>query len=41
MSVIDKIPAPKICRYCGSPVVLTSNAEIYGREYRQWKVLSL
>lgn len=24
---------PKICRYCGSPVVYTSNAEIYGREY--------
>lgn len=24
---------PTICRYCGSPVVYTSNAEIYGREY--------
>lgn len=24
---------PTICRYCGSPVVFTSNAEIYGREY--------
>lgn len=24
---------PTICRYCGSKVVFTSNAEIYGREY--------
>lgn len=24
---------PTICRYCGSPVVYTSNAEVYGREY--------
>lgn len=24
---------PKVCRYCGSPVVFTSNAEIYGKEY--------
>lgn len=24
---------PMICRYCGSPVVYTSNAEIYGKEY--------
>ncbi len=24
---------PTICRYCGSPVVYTSNAEIYGKEY--------
>lgn len=30
---IDYIPIPKICRYCGSPVVYTSNAEIYGKEY--------
>jgi len=24
---------PTICRYCGSPVVFTSNSEIYGKEY--------
>lgn len=24
---------PTICRYCGSLVVYTSNAEIYGKEY--------
>ena len=24
---------PTMCRYCGSPVVYTSNAEIYGKEY--------
>ena len=28
---------PKICRYCGNPVVFTSNAEIYGREYGNGK----
>ena len=28
---------PTICRYCGSPVVFTSNAEIYGREYGDGK----
>lgn len=28
---------PTICRYCGSPVVYTSNAEIYGREYGNGK----
>lgn len=28
---------PIICRYCGSPVVYTSNAEIYGREYGNGK----
>ena len=22
---------PTVCRYCGNPVVFTSNAEIYGR----------
>lgn len=27
------IEKPTICRYCGSPVVYTSNAEIYGKEY--------
>ena len=26
-----------ICRYCGSPVVFTSNAEIYGKEYGNGK----
>lgn len=28
---------PTICRYCESPVVYTSNAEIYGREYGEGK----
>lgn len=28
-----KVEIPKICPYCGSSVILTSNAEIYGREY--------
>lgn len=28
---------PTICRYCGSPVVYTSNAELYGREYGDGK----
>ena len=30
---MSKVLKPTICRYCGSPVVYTSNAEIYGREY--------
>lgn len=34
---IDKLPIPKICRYCGNEVVFTSNAEIYGREYGNGK----
>ena len=28
---------PTVCRYCGSPVVFTSNAEIYGKEYGNGK----
>lgn len=28
---------PTICRYCGSPVVFTSNSEIYGKEYGNGK----
>lgn len=31
------LPIPKICRYCGHEVVLTSNAEIYGKEYGNGK----
>jgi hypothetical protein len=30
---VKKVEKPTICRYCGSPVVYTSNAEIYGKEY--------
>lgn len=30
---MKKEEKPTICRYCGSPVVYTSNAEIYGKEY--------
>lgn len=33
----DKYPVPKICPYCGNDVVLTSNAELYGREYGNGK----
>ena len=31
------LPIPKTCRYCGSEVVFTSNAEIYGKEYGNGK----
>ncbi|MBY9079539.1 hypothetical protein KIH86_03840 [Paenibacillus sp. HN-1] len=31
--MIDKYPIPTTCPYCNSPVILTSNAVIYGREY--------
>lgn len=34
---INKIPIPTKCRYCGNEVVLTSNAEIYGKEYGNGK----
>lgn len=34
---IDTIPVPTKCRYCGSDVVLTSNSEIYGKEYGNGK----
>ena len=34
---IDIIPIPETCRYCGSTVVFTSNAEIYGKEYGNGK----
>lgn len=34
---MSNVLKPTICRYCGSPVVYTSNAEIYGREYGEGK----
>ena len=34
---IDVLPIPKTCRYCGNPVVYTSNSEIYGKEYGNGK----
>lgn len=34
---IDELPIPKKCRYCGNEVILTSNAEIYGKEYGNGK----
>ena len=34
---INKIPIPTKCRYCGHEVILTSNAEIYGKEYGNGK----
>jgi hypothetical protein len=36
--VVDKYPITKVCPYCGSEVVLTSNAEIYhGKEFGNGK----
>ena len=35
---MSKVLKPTICRYCGNPVVLTSNKEIYGREFRNGKI---
>ena len=29
----EPYPIPEICVYCGAPVIFTSNAQIYGREY--------
>lgn len=34
--VRDRIEPPTECRYCGGPVALVSNAEIYGCEYGEW-----
>ena len=34
---IDVLPIPETCRYCGNPVVYTSNSEIYGKEYGNGK----
>lgn len=34
--VSDAIPVPTTCRYCGGPVTLVNNAEIYGRSYGDW-----
>ena len=28
---------PTVCRYCGYPVIYTSNSEIYGKEYGNGK----
>ena len=30
-------PVPIICPYCSSPVIFTSNADIYGKEYGNGK----
>lgn len=30
---MHEIEIPKVCRYCGSEVVFTSNEEIYGKQY--------
>lgn len=35
--VRDPLPAPTECRYCGAPVELVNNSEIYnGRSYGAW-----
>ena len=33
---MGRLPAPKVCPYCGHEVVLTSNAEIYGKPYGKY-----
>lgn len=30
------LPAPTVCRYCGSDVEIVSNKVIYGREFGEW-----
>lgn len=34
---INKYPIPTKCPYCGSKVIYTSNAKIYGKEYGNGK----
>jgi len=34
---ISAYPVPTICDYCGSPIIFTSNAAIYGKEYGNGK----
>ena len=34
--VKDVLPPPETCPYCGGPVELVNNSEIYGREYGKW-----
>lgn len=34
--VVDRVPAPRICHHCGSPVKLANNSTIYGREFGDW-----
>lgn len=33
MIKVVNYPIPEICPYCGSPVIFTSNAVIYGKQY--------
>ncbi len=34
--VTAPLPAPTSCRFCGGPVVLVENDEIYGRHFGGW-----
>ena len=34
---IAPYPIPTVCDYCGSPVIFTSNADIYGKEFGSGK----
>lgn len=34
--VIDPLPVPTVCPFCGSDVELVKNSVIYGREYGDW-----
>lgn len=37
MPKVDSYPVPDFCPYCGSFVVFTSNAAVYGKEYGNGK----
>ncbi|SMF96075.1 Protein of unknown function [Methylomagnum ishizawai] len=34
--VSNPLPAPEQCPYCGGPVQIVNNGEIYGRVYGEW-----
>lgn len=34
--VTNPLPAPRVCRYCGSGVALVNNSQIYGRSFGTW-----
>lgn len=34
--VKNPLPAPTVCRNCGSAVQIVNNSDIYGREYGEW-----
>ncbi|WP_186039709.1 zinc-finger-containing protein [Burkholderia gladioli] len=34
--VLNPLPAPTVCRFCGGSVHVVRNSEIYGREFGEW-----